>query len=183
MSDSHEENAPRRKRRTREHVLEDLSQNHLERLVLLKGHVLRRPERDYGVDVTMFHFADDGTIENGEVRFQLKATDSLRVTLNGAEISLSIKTGDLHLWGSEIYPFILVVFDASTEVAFWLHIQDYVRQHPDCVDPSRKTNTIRIPVSNKLSLESIEYFRARSLQVIESLSGWKGISDATRKPK
>ena len=51
---------PRRKRRTREHVIEDLSENHLERLVLLKGHVLRRPVRDYGVDATMFHFADDG---------------------------------------------------------------------------------------------------------------------------
>ena len=42
-----------RKRRTREHVVEDLSENHLERLVLNAGHLLRRPRRDYGVDVTM----------------------------------------------------------------------------------------------------------------------------------
>ena len=37
----------RRKRRTREHVLEDLSENYLEHKVLLCGHILRRPERDY----------------------------------------------------------------------------------------------------------------------------------------
>lgn len=68
MPEYDDRNKPQRKRRTREHILEDLSENHLERNVLLKGHVLRRPERDYGVDVSMFHFADDGTIENGEVR-------------------------------------------------------------------------------------------------------------------
>ncbi len=54
-------------------VLEDLSENFLERKVLKRGHVLQRPKRDYGVDVTMFHYADNGEIENGEIRFQLKA--------------------------------------------------------------------------------------------------------------
>ena len=54
MSRNDENDIPRRKRRTREHVVEDLSENHLERKVLLRGHVLRRPERDYGVDVTIF---------------------------------------------------------------------------------------------------------------------------------
>ncbi len=68
-----------RKRRTREHIIEDLSENYLERLVLNSGHLLRRPSRDYGVDVTMFHFADSGELENGEVRFQLKATDHLNL--------------------------------------------------------------------------------------------------------
>ena len=57
------EETPQRKRRTFEHVLEDLSENFLERKVLKRGHVLRRPKRDYGVDVTMFHYADNGEIE------------------------------------------------------------------------------------------------------------------------
>ncbi len=73
MTKNDDEKTPSRKRRTFEHVLEDLSENHLERKVLMKGHVLRRPRRDYGVDVTMFHYANSGEIENGEVRFQLKA--------------------------------------------------------------------------------------------------------------
>ena len=58
------EETPQRKRRTFEHVLEDLSENFLERKVLKRGHVLQRPKRDYGVDVTMFHYADNGEIEN-----------------------------------------------------------------------------------------------------------------------
>jgi hypothetical protein len=68
MSQHDDEFRPQRKRRTREHITEDLSENYLERRVLLNGHLLRRPERDYGVDVTMFHFGADGAIENGEVR-------------------------------------------------------------------------------------------------------------------
>ena len=60
MSEYDDKNNPQRKRRTREHILEDLSENHLEHNVLLKGHVLRRPERDYGVDVTMFQRSHTG---------------------------------------------------------------------------------------------------------------------------
>ncbi len=37
MSQRGDKDSPRRKRRTREHVIEDLSENHLERKVLLKG--------------------------------------------------------------------------------------------------------------------------------------------------
>src|SRR3990172_9938233 len=95
--------SPQRKRRTRGHVIEDLSENHLERKVLSKGHLLRRPERDYGVDVTMFHFAKNGEIENGEVRIQLKSTDRLKIIKRGTTITYPVKTGDLHYWSKEVY--------------------------------------------------------------------------------
>ena len=183
MPEYDDRNNPQRKRRTREHILEDLSENQLERNVLLKGHVLRRPERDYGVDVTMFHFADDGTIENGEVRFQLKATDGLNVIKQGTAISFPIKTGDLHYWGLEIYPFILIVFDAKAEVAFWLHVQEYVNLHPDSVNPDQESVNVHIPVSNKLTVESIETFRKMSLQIVKNLRNQGGFPDVSRKPK
>ena len=183
MSRSDENDSPRRKRRTRGHVVEDLSENHLERKVLLRGHVLRRPDRDYGVDVTMFHFGDDGRIENGEVRFQLKATDTLNVIKQGTVISLPIKTGDLHYWGLEIYPFILVVFDAKAERAFWLHIQEYVNRHPDRPNSDKDTVHVHIPVSNKLTVKSIDGFCKMSRQIVEQLRNQGGFPDATRKPK
>ena len=70
----------------------------------------------------MFNFDSQGkTLPNGEVRFQLKATEKLRVIKQGTVISLSTK--DLHNWSLEIYPFILVVFDATKEHAYWLHIR------------------------------------------------------------
>ena len=101
-----DERTPQRKTRTFEHVLEDLSENFLERKVLERGHVLQRPRRDYGVDVTMFHYAESGEIENGEIRFQLKASKSLKLIKNGEFISMPIATGDLHYWSLEFYPFI-----------------------------------------------------------------------------
>jgi hypothetical protein len=182
MSEYGDKDYPRRKRRTREHVIEDLSENHLERQVLLKGHVLRRPERDYGVDVTMFHFADDGAIENGEVRFQLKATDRLNVIKQGTVISFPIKTGDLHYWGLEIYPFILVVFDAKAEIGFWLHVQEYVNLHPDRANPDQQSVNVHIPVSNMLTVESVEAFRDMSLQIVDNLRNQGGFPDVSRKP-
>lgn len=183
MSEYEDKNIPRRKQRTREHVLEDLSENHLERLVLLKGHVLRRPKRDYGVNVTMFHFAANGMIENGEVRFQLKATDKLTVINQGTAISLPIKTGDLHYWQLEIYPFILVVFDAIAETGFWLHVQEYVSLHPDCLDPGRETVRVHIPIANQLTVESITAFRQMSLRLVQDLRNREGFRDDPRKPR
>jgi hypothetical protein len=172
-----------RKRRTREHILEDLSENHLERLVLLKGHVLRRPERDYGVDVTMFHFAENGAVENGEVRFQLKATDRLKKIRGGKAISFPIKTGDLHYWSLETYPFILIVYDAKMEVAYWLDVQEYVTHHPERVKSGRESVNVHIPVSNKLTVESVEAFRNQSLQVVHHLRSQGGFPYHSRKPK
>lgn len=183
MGEFEDNNPPQRKRRTREHVLEDLSENYLERQVLLKGHLLRRPKRDYGVDVTMFHFADDGAIENGEVRFQLKASDSLKVIRQGTTISVSIRTGDLHYWQLEVYPFILVVFDAKAEAAYWLHVQDYVSLHRDCLDPDRETVQVHIPISNKLTVESIAAFRHMSLQIVQALKTRERYRDDPRKPR
>lgn len=181
MPQSDDRNSPRRKRRTRQHVIEDLSENHLERNVLLKGHLLRRPERDYGVDVTMFHFAEDGTIENGEVRFQLKAADGLNLIKRGTVISYPIKTGALHYWGMEIYPFVLVLFDAKAEAAFWLHIQEYVELHPASVNSDKESVNVHIPVSNRLTVETVELFRHKSLQIVNQLRDQGGFPDVPRK--
>jgi hypothetical protein len=155
-----------RKRRTREHIVEDLSENHLERLVLNAGHLLRRPRRDYGVDVTMFHFSEFGELENGEVRFQLKATDNLTLVLDGQYATVRVKTGDIQYWSMEFYPFILVLYDAKEETAFWIGIEDILNQP---LDLDQQTETIRIPVSNELTRNSVEHFRKMSLAVIENL--------------
>jgi len=111
---------PKRKRRTREHAIEDLSENHLEQKVLLRGHLLRRPVRDY--------------------------------------------------WALEIHPFILVVFDVRANKAHWLHIQEYIDQNPERVDPDKETVNVHIPTSNELSLKSIDHFRKMSLLVRKSHS-------------
>lgn len=78
---------PQRKIRTVEHVIADLSYNFLERKVLQRGHWLDAPRNDYGIDAAMFHHNERGEVENGEVRFQLKATSKLKVSRDGKWIS------------------------------------------------------------------------------------------------
>ena len=183
MAPNREDHGPRRKERTRGHIIEDLSENYLERKILLKGHVLRRPVRDYGVDATMFHFADDGTIENGEVRFQLKATDNLKVINRGTTISFPISTAHLDYWKSEIYPFLLVVYDAKMDKSYWLDIREYVDQHPDVCDPDKSMVNIHIPLANELTEKAIELFRARSLRIVDTLAKQEWIPDGKQKPR
>lgn len=156
-----------RKRRTQAHVIEERSVNFLERQVLSRNHQLHRPaQREYGWDATMFHFSDDGFIENGEVRFQLKATDHLRVIEGGACIAVEIELRDLRTWIWDVYPFVLVVYDAPRDRAFWLHIQEYVERSP--IDDSREKVTLRIPSSQKVNVRAIDRFRRLSLENIEA---------------
>ncbi len=56
-----------RTHRTREHVIEEMSLNFLERKVLERGHQLvPATRREYGFDATMFHFSPEtGEIDNG----------------------------------------------------------------------------------------------------------------------
>lgn len=153
----------KRKRRTREHIIEDLSENYLERIVLNCGHLLQRPSRDYGVDVCMFHFSENGELENGEVRFQLKATDKLKLVSGGKFATVRIKTGDIQYWSMELYPFILVLYDATNERAFWVEVQDLLDQ---ALDLDQETETIRISVRSQLSEKAIESFRQKSLAIV-----------------
>ena len=168
----------KRKRRTRAHVLEDLSENHLERMVLDCGYLLRRPSRDYGVDVTMFHFSDSGELENGEVRFQLKATDSLSLVKEGKFASIQIKTGDIQYWLMEFYPFILVLYDAQKDRAYWLDIKELASSS---IDLDRESVNLRIPISNSLAAASIKRFREESLSIIQQMES--GDDDRQSKPR
>ena len=68
------------KTRTRQHVLTDLSVNHLERQVLLCGYTLHRVQSDYGYDLVMTTYRKSGEIEPGSVYFQVKATNRLPVS-------------------------------------------------------------------------------------------------------
>ncbi|NLS95132.1 MAG: DUF4365 domain-containing protein [Planctomycetaceae bacterium] len=88
-----------RTHRTRQHVIEEMSLNFLERKVLERGHQLvPATRREYGYDATMFHFSPEtGEIENGEVRFQLKATDHLNTAAEYA-VCPAIETRHLHYW-------------------------------------------------------------------------------------
>ena len=114
-----------RKRRTRSHVIADLSVNHVERHVLLCGCTVERFWHDYGYDLLLTTYNANGEVENGDVRLQVKATDFLRYRRDGQSFSFRVEAVDLRLWLREVAPVILIVYDALREDACWLYVQAY----------------------------------------------------------
>lgn len=83
-----------RKRRTRAHVIADLSVNHVERSILRRGWIVQRIVPDYGLDLYMRTFDAHGALENGGVWFQLKATDALKVVKQRKVIAVPLEGRD-----------------------------------------------------------------------------------------
>ncbi len=151
--------AAERKRRTREHVIADLSANHVERQALLCGFSVERVRHDYGIDLRLFTYDRHGEVESGEILLQLKATDHLRLMARGKFIAYRLDRPDLHSWLSEFQPVILVVYDAAADRASWLYVQAYFEKQPGFnLKRAGETVTVRIPISNVLDPSAIRTF-------------------------
>jgi len=120
--------AHERKLRTREHVLADLSINFVERQILLRGFAVNRMESDYGIDLLMRTYEQEGAVESGHVLFQVKATDSLQLIQDGRSIACRIEVADLKAWQDEWMPVILVLYDGQRDKGYWLYVQQYLNE-------------------------------------------------------
>jgi hypothetical protein len=149
-----------RKRRTREHVIADLSVNYVEKCILQCGWTVQRLSPDYGLDLLMNTFNRRGEIETGEVRFQLKATDSINVIRHHKAIAVRVEWRDLVYWLNDWMPVILVVYDAKGDRAWWLHVQESVRElgRSTRFGPSA-TVAVHLPLANALDTAAIRQFR------------------------
>jgi hypothetical protein len=148
-----------RKRRTREHVIADLSVNFVERQVLLSGHTAERTRHDYGYDLMLTTYDTNGEPESGEVRLQIKATDSLPVLKGNGKVSWRIERSDLARWMNDPFPVILAVYDAQTETAYWLYVQRHFQAQSNfSLFTAGRTVTVHIPVTNVLDLAAIRQF-------------------------
>ena len=111
----------------------------------------------------MFHFSPTGEIENGEVRYQLKSTDHL--TRDERCVVCRVKCSDLYhwYWEDHRFPFVLVVYDATTERAFWLHVRPWIEENLPKLNVDQETSRVQIPVGNRVTLRTIDRFRQMSL--------------------
>lgn len=117
--------ASERKRRTREHVLADLSVNYVEKQALLCGFGVDRVRLDYGIDLMVQTFNRRGEVENGWIPFQLKGTDRIKLVGGGSAVSCRIERADLRHWLNERQPVILTLYDARADVAYWLFVRGH----------------------------------------------------------
>ena len=148
-----------RKRRTREHIIEDLSIHHVEGHVLRCGWVIERIRHDYGIDLQLVTFDRTGQIQAGMILLQIKASDRLRVRPGQMTVAFRIDRRDLALWLSQLQPVMLIVYDGRKDVAYWVYVQSYFRRLKDFnLFAAGQTVTIRLPTANVLSPAAVRKF-------------------------
>jgi hypothetical protein len=157
-----------RKQRTRQHIIADLSVNHVERIILEEGHSVESLGSDYGYDLVMRTHDSEGFIEAGSVLFQLKSSDNLAAL--GGMYSFDIDIRDYNLWRAEVMPVVLILFDAIARRAYWLPIQRYFRENP-LRRPRTGAKTIRVHVSQRQSVNrrAIRQMRTAKEEIVTSL--------------
>lgn len=135
-----------RKQRTRAHVIADLSVHHFERFVLEEGHTAQRLGSDYGYDLIVWTFDEEGYAEPGAIYVQFKAMEAL--TESGQDYVYDLDIRDYNLWVREEVPVILVLFDATRRRAYWLPGQRYFRQ-VGARQPRKGAKTVRVRVPRR----------------------------------
>jgi hypothetical protein len=148
-----------RKRRTREHIIADLSVNHVERYALKCGYAVERVWHDYGLDLMVFTYTKRGEAENGHFWVQLKATDGLRLRKDRAAVIVRLERAHVLYWLNEPFPIFLIVYDAQMEQAYWLYAQrDLGAGRVFQLQRTGNTINAHIPVTNVVNEEAIRQF-------------------------
>jgi Domain of unknown function (DUF4365) len=151
----------RRKRRTRRHVIADQSVNFVERFIIDEGHTTQRLEKDYGYDLMLFTFDEQGYVEPGLIFLQLKASEALQQS--GPDYVFDLDIRDYNLWMMDRMPVFLVLFEASRRRAYWLYIQDYFHSDP-ARRPRAGAKTVRVRVPARQTVNRQAPARMRSLK-------------------
>jgi hypothetical protein len=161
---------PARKRRTREHVIADLSVNHVERQALLCGYTIERMTHDYGIDLELFTFNKKGEIEEGKILLQLKASDRLRLRPRQETFTFRIERRDLVLWLAEPMPVIVIVYDARKDVSYWFYVQSHFREREEfSLFRAGKTVTVPVATANVVGPAAIRKFARFRNRVLEQM--------------
>ncbi|HYT93366.1 MAG TPA: DUF4365 domain-containing protein [Gemmataceae bacterium] len=159
-----------RKRRTRQHVIADLSVHHVERFILEEGHTSQRLSSDYGYDLALSTYNEQGYIEPGLVYFQLKASETWEVVGSAHVFDLDIR--DYNLWMLEMSPVVLVLFDATRRRASWLAVQKYFRKNATR-QPKKGAKTVRVqvPVRQVVNQRAIAKIRDLKWESVKPVLG------------
>jgi hypothetical protein len=160
-----------RKKRTRQHVIAAQSVNHVERFIIDAGHTAERLTNDYGYDLVLYTYDQEGYAEEGAIYLQLKASEKLNVVSDGNFV-FDIDRRDYTRWTREPMPVILILFDASKRRAYWVYVQRYFGENPSHRPrQGAKTIRVRIPKRQVVSRAGIQAMRAYKQAVLEQLEG------------
>jgi hypothetical protein len=130
-------------------VIADQSINYVERFIIDEGHTTQRLTPDYGFDLILFTYDDQGYAEPEVAFLQLKASETL--TQSGAHYVYDLDIRDYNLWTVEDVPVFLVLFDATRRRAYWLHVQPYFRKGASR-QPKKSARTVRVYVPRRQAI-------------------------------
>ena len=99
-----------------------------------------------------------GEIENGDIRVQIKATDRLKAASGRSAIAVRLEWRDMVYWLNEPLPVILVIYDARADQAWWVYLNETVREEGRRAHTGA-TLTVRVPRGNVLDSKAIRLFR------------------------
>lgn len=147
-----------RKRRTRQHVIADLSVHHVEGFILDEGQTAQRVYSDYGYDLYCTTYVEEGYVEAGLVCIQVKASETFSAV--GSDLVFDVDVRDYHLWMIERSPVILIIFDALKREAFWLDVQHYfIDDESRRPNKGAKTIRVRIPKGQRWNRDAVKVIR------------------------
>lgn len=148
------------KRRTREHIIADLSVNHAERAFLLAGYVIDRVVFDYGYDLIVRTFDEDGHLEPGAILVQMKASDTPEYNRAGDFVTLRVDERDDKAWREERSPVLLIFYDATQDMALCLHYQ---------TTPQTTRRSVRIPTASRFDSNAARQMREVKNIIVKGL--------------
>lgn len=161
---------PRRKQRTRQHIIADLSANHVERHIFSCGFAAELRWYDYGIDMTLYFYSPNGEPQNEQVFLQLKATDHLKLSHDGKKIVFRLDCRDLDYWLHAPSPVILVVYDAKAEKAYWLYVQAHFEADTSLKAwKTQRTITVKLPMENVVDKSAVLRFQRYNNDVMQQL--------------
>ena len=147
-----------RKQRTREHIIEDLGFNHVERQVLYAGYTVMRysQSNDYGYDGLIQTYSKEGEIEPFRLHFQLKSTDNIRFQKRKKSLAFDLSVRDLELWLYDSIIMLLILYDAKQEIAYFIDLQTFFNENSKTIHENRKFIRVDIPVDNVVTSQSFQ---------------------------
>src|SRR5262249_32537832 len=122
------------------------------------------------VDLYMTTYGPDGEAESDWVLFQLKATEHLTRTADGAAVVFRVERADPNRWLAETYPVILVVYDAGADVGYWFYVQAHFAAGRARGGASQ-TVTLHIPAGNVLDADAVRRFAAAKAAIQRQTKG------------
>jgi hypothetical protein len=145
-----------RKLRTRQHIIEDLGFNHIEKQILLAGFTMYRiTNNDYGYDGYIQLFKPNGQIDNPLVHYQLKSTDHIQYLKSKKAFVFDLSIRDLELWLSTDRQMLLILYDAQKDRAVSIDLQSYFRENRKVLENINKFVRVYLPEQDVFNQQSV----------------------------